>query len=95
MPGDTDYDGDVDLADLGTLSSNYGRTGDALWKFGDFDLDFDVDLSDLGMLASNYSGGQAQAFDTFAQLSNTPEPTSIAILALFMLPLLPSRRRHR
>jgi len=52
--GDTDYSGDVDLADLATLLSHYGQTGGAGWTDGDFDDDGDVDLSDLSALLANY-----------------------------------------
>ena len=52
--GDSDFDGDVDLSDLGVLSTNYGMTSGAFWHNGDFDKDGDVDLSDLGVLSTNY-----------------------------------------
>lgn len=93
IPGDTDYDGDVDLNDLGTLASNYGRTDDALWKFGDFDSDFDVDLSDLGALATHYAAGQAQAFADFQSLTGVPEPAmGVSALALIGLSFAVRRR---
>jgi len=52
-PGDLDDDGDVDLADLAELLSNYGATG-ASPEDGDLDGDGDVDLSDLAELLSVY-----------------------------------------
>jgi hypothetical protein len=57
IPGDTDCDGDVDLADLGALAGAYGTTSGATWEQGDFDGDGDVDLVDLGALAGNYGYG--------------------------------------
>jgi subtilisin-like proprotein convertase family protein len=89
VPGDADYDGDVDLSDLSILAANYGRTDDGLWKFGDFDLDFDVDLSDLGALATHYDPGEAQAFADFNALA-VPEPAAGAI---FIASLFVRRRR--
>ena len=54
FPGDTDHDGDADLADLGNLAGGYGLTSGATWEHGDFDGDGDIDLVDLGALAGNY-----------------------------------------
>jgi hypothetical protein len=53
--GDTDLDGDVDVADLGALASNWQGSGD--WLGGDFDYSGTVDVNDLGLLASNWQAG--------------------------------------
>ncbi len=50
---DLDGDGDIDLADLETLLSNYGATG-TVYTDGDLDRDEDVDLSDLATLLGVY-----------------------------------------
>ncbi|MBI4130843.1 hypothetical protein HY468_05995, partial [Candidatus Roizmanbacteria bacterium] len=52
VPGDTDGDGDIDLSDLTTLLTNFGRSGGGLP--GDTDGDNDVDLADLTTLLSNF-----------------------------------------
>jgi hypothetical protein len=52
-PGDADSDGDVDLADLSTVLTNFGSTT-ADWSDGDFDNDNDVDLTDLSALLVNF-----------------------------------------
>ncbi len=52
--GDLDGDGDVDLADLAQLLSNYGMTSGAVYEDGDLDEDGDVDLADLAALLSVY-----------------------------------------
>lgn len=52
-PGDLDWDGDVDLSDLGVLLANYGKSG-ASYEEGDVDGDGDVDLSDLGVVLAAY-----------------------------------------
>ena len=57
VPGDVDSDGDVDLADLAELLSNYGMTSGAEYDDGDLDGDGDVDLSDLAELLGNYGAG--------------------------------------
>jgi len=53
-PGDLDNDGDVDLADLAQLLSNYGMTSGAEPDDGDLDNDGDVDLADLAALLAVY-----------------------------------------
>jgi len=52
--GDLDGDGDVDLADLARLLSNYGMTSGAMYEDGDLDSDGDVDLNDLATLLAVY-----------------------------------------
>ena len=52
--GDLDHDGDVDLADLAQLLSNYGTTSGATYDMGDLDGDGDVDLADLATLLGQY-----------------------------------------
>jgi hypothetical protein len=52
--GDLDGDGDIDLADLAQLLSNYGTTGGAAYEDGDLDGDGDVDLADLAGLLAVY-----------------------------------------
>jgi len=57
LPGDLDGDGDVDLADLATLLSNYGLDEGATYEQGDIDGDGDVDLADLATLLAHYGSG--------------------------------------
>jgi hypothetical protein len=81
--GDTDLDGDVDLADLGNLATSYGLSNAAIdWVNGDFDHDDDVDLSDLGTLATFYGSGEAQAYADFQMLLAVPEPQALLYLLL-------------
>ena len=51
--GDTDNDGDVDLADLSILLTNYGSTEASFWD-GDMDGDGKISLSDLVALLASY-----------------------------------------
>jgi hypothetical protein len=53
--GDADLDQDVDVADLGTLASNW-QLSSKRWSQGNFDYSVDglVNVNDLGMLASNW-----------------------------------------
>jgi hypothetical protein len=53
--GDADLNGQVDVADLGVLASNWQSA--AAWTGGDFDYSSFVDVADLGLLASNWQAG--------------------------------------
>jgi hypothetical protein len=53
--GDTDLDGDVDVADLGTLATAWQTSG--VWSSGDFDYNGSIDVGDLGLLATNWQAG--------------------------------------
>jgi hypothetical protein len=53
-PGDVNGDGVVDLLDLATLLSNFGRMGDILLSEGNLDQDDDVDIADLAELLGNF-----------------------------------------
>lgn len=50
--GDANLDGNVDLADLASMATNFGQASN--WEGGDFNGDGDVDLADLSRLASNF-----------------------------------------
>jgi len=52
--GDINFDGVINLGDLGELLAHYGMTSGAMFEHGDLDEDGDVDLSDLGALLSVY-----------------------------------------
>ena len=90
--GDADLDGDVDLADLGVLATNYEQPRELDWQHGDFDGDGDVDLADLGALATNYAAGEAQAVSDFAALTGVPEPAASFIWLLAIASFIGKRR---
>ena len=93
-------DRDVDLVDLGTFASNYGKTNPATWQMGDFNGDGDVDLVDLGGLAGNYGLGvpapinfQNDASKVGLEGMVSPEPASLLILGIGALGLMGRRKR--
>jgi hypothetical protein len=103
--GDSDLDGDVDVADLGALASNWQTAG--LWSKGDFDYSGSIDVNDLGLLASNWQVGVgnplkpmdgspwalAEALDSLGLPSlSVPEPAALGVLNIFLL--LGHRRRR-
>jgi hypothetical protein len=97
--GDADLNGQVDVADLGNLASNWQTA--APWTGGDFDYSGFVDVADLGMLASNWQAGVGNPLgptlaDALASLglpeSAIPEPGSAVVAAACSL-LLPCRRQ--
>jgi len=85
-PGDANYDGFVNVGDLGILSGNWGGSGKT-WAQGDFTGDGLVNVSDLGMLSGNWGwtggGGGTQ---------QVPEPATLGLLAMGGLAMLRRRR---
>jgi glucose/arabinose dehydrogenase len=86
--GDTDLDGDVDVADLGALASSW--QGSAAWTGGDFDYNGFVNVNDLGMLASNWQAGVGEPLgpgslaEALASLglpaASVPEPYACSVM---------------
>jgi hypothetical protein len=93
--GDTDTDGDVDLADLGNLATGFGQPGGKSWSLGNFDCDNDVDLNDLGTLATNFAGGGPAGGATLLESERlVPEPCA-GMLLLALMPAVLRRREPR
>ncbi len=71
LPGDTNFDGKVDLADLNNIRNNFAGMG-----IGDTaPFDGDVDLDDLNAVRNNFGAGGANPVPV-------PEPSSLALLVL-------------
>jgi hypothetical protein len=81
--GDTDLDGDVDVADLGRLATSWHNPSD--WFGGDFDYNGTVDVNDLGLLASNWQAGVSALNDALNSFglgaTSVPEPGAIALVS--------------
>jgi hypothetical protein len=101
--GDSDLDGDVDVADLGNLATNWQTAN--VWSGGDFDYNGSVDVNDLGLLATNWQAGTsnplgpASLTEALASLglpsAAVPEPSTVALLSLLPWSLRRGRRRAR
>lgn len=67
LPGDTNYNGTVDIGDLSRLAVNFGLDGtgdpsiDVRWQHGDFNGDRKVDIRDLSALATRFGQMQGAA----------------------------------
>jgi hypothetical protein len=100
--GDTNLDGQVDVADLGALATNWQAP--ATWISGDFNYDGVVNVADLGMLATNWQAGVgnplAPSFsDALASVglpsTSVPEPVGASLLLAAALKChRPCRRRQ-
>jgi autotransporter-associated beta strand protein len=85
--GDTDLDGDVDVADLGKLATAWQTSN--VWSNGDFDYNGTVNVNDLGLLATNWQAGVGNPLapslsDALASLGlpnvSVPEPATMTLL---------------
>ena len=79
-PGDANFDGSVDVADLGIVGANF-TADDMQWDTGDFSLDSMTDVADLGLLGANWTASQA----TGNASALVPEPTTLSLLAMSVL----------
>jgi len=99
--GDADLNGQVDVADLGILATNWQTSGD--WGKADFDYSGFIDVADLGLLATNWQAGVgsplgpnfAEALASFGLGGvSVPEPAVLGLLALIPCSLKRSGRRR-
>ncbi len=95
LPGDANFDGIVDVADLGIVGANF-NAADMQWDTGDFNLDGMTDVADLGILGANWSNGgslsSAQGLEAAGLTALVPEP---ATLSLFLMSVLMVGHRWR
>jgi hypothetical protein len=102
---DTNNDGNVDVADLGELATEFNTAPDAPFRDGaDFNRDNIVNVSDLGILATHFNQPRAIGGLTFEQAlagypalaaaaAAVPEPAFAGLAGLGALAMLRRRRR--
>jgi hypothetical protein len=81
LPGDANFDGKVDAADLGALAIHWQSAGD--YSMGDFNFDGTVNVRDLIMLAQHWSGPPSLPALSDAlglPVTAVPEPGSAVLL---------------
>jgi hypothetical protein len=100
--GDSNLDRKVDVTDLGTLATNYGKTTTLGPLAADFNNDGKIDVTDLGLLATNYglgTSGSPFSLNSVLGLQSlsfapAPEPATLLLLTLSSSLLLRSRRHQ-
>jgi len=94
LPGDADWDGDVDTSDIEIFKATFGRTGSDLQA--DFNDDEIVDLKDFAIIRGHFgivSGGELPGAEDLP-VAVAPEPATILLLGVSGGVLLRSRRRR-
>ncbi|HUO07991.1 MAG TPA: PEP-CTERM sorting domain-containing protein [Phycisphaerae bacterium] len=97
--GDANLDGKIDLSDLSTVLNNFGTTTSA-WTSGNFDGAATIDLTDLSAVLNNFGLSTPSATTELPiadyQLPSipSPEPTTLAPLALAAAALFTRKRRY-
>ena len=95
LVGDANGDGKVDLSDLSTVLNGFGSTT-ALWSAGNFDGAATIDLTDLSGVLNNFGSSVPNASVAGVAtpaIVEIPEPASLGLLTIGLLPLLKRRRR--
>jgi autotransporter-associated beta strand protein len=102
--GDTNLDGQVNVADLANLAGNFGATAGQFWINGDFDNNGQVNVADLADLAGNFgntlslgSAAATAAKPTSLSTGNAsvPEPTTLGLLVALATAGLTTRRQRQ
>jgi endo-1,4-beta-xylanase len=78
--GDTDLNGNVNVADLANLAANFGVNTGGVWTAGDFDYNGNVNVADLADLAANFGDTLPLAGGAAPDTATVPEPEMIGLL---------------
>ena len=84
LGGDANFDGMVNIGDLGVVGGHYGQST-LYYSQGDLNGDGVVNIGDLGVVGGNYGYGAGGAA--------IPEPVTLALLCPAMAWLLGRRKR--
>ena len=97
IPGDANFDGIVDVADLGIVGANFSLSGTSFSQ-GNFNDDGIVDVADLGILGANWGVGFGISGMALGQntnvVSTVPEPAT-GLLLIIGAALAKTRRGTR
>jgi hypothetical protein len=85
--GDTNDDGQVNVADLADMAGNFGVASGATWEMGDFDGNGNVNVADLADLAGNF--GTVASFDP-STMTASPSATTATPSTATMMPATPA-----
>ena len=81
VPGDTNFDGQVDIKDLNNVRNNFGTGGPAV--LGDTNGDGKINIEDLNMVRNNFGAG----------VNPAPEPGSFVLAAIGTTLIIALRRK--
>ncbi len=89
LPGDADFDGQVQFSDFIAMTDNFGQSG-RTWSHGDFDCDGEVQFSDFITVTDNFG----QSAVGVSASASVPEPVSEWMAVMGLAGLAVARRRH-
>ncbi len=81
VSGDANFDGIVDVADLGIIGANFNTTTGNGVDDGDLNGDGVVDVADLGIIGASWSTAETAGSSTTV----VPEPTTLSLFAISVL----------
>ncbi len=91
LPGDTDHNGRVDVADLNAVRNHFGADGKHL--SGDTDFDGDVDVSDLNAIRNNF--GRSLSGEMMGNVGGSVSMRKHDDSAQDVLACIPAATEHR
>jgi hypothetical protein len=92
LTGDTNWDGTVNIVDMGVFATNYGKSVGMSWNTGDFSGDGIVNVTDLGLMACNYGKSSTSVGGVKTASALVPEP---GLLLLLLPAAVVFRRKNR
>ena len=84
LPGDIDFSGTVDEADLAEFIKHYGTATDADWESGDFNEDGVTSLADLLLLKQHFG----ESYSSSPAPTAVPEPSTLFLTLIAVIGLV-------